>query len=78
LGEAHKLDIDRLCEWATNRQLELEGGFNGRINKLVDSCYNFWIGSIFEMIDTALEGKGNVNNGEWICNQRALQGYTTF
>ena len=42
LGEAHRLDLNRLSEWLCNRQLTVEGGFNGRINKLVDSCYNFW------------------------------------
>ena len=78
LGETHKLDMDRLIEWTVNRQLEIEGGFNGRINKLVDSCYNFWIGATFEMIDIALEGKGNVKDGEWLNNQLALQGYTVF
>ena len=78
LGEAHKLDMNRLIEWTTNRQLEIEGGFNGRVNKLVDSWYNFWIGSVFELIDIALEGKGNINGGEWLNNQLALQGYTIF
>lgn len=29
------------------------------------------------MADIALNGKANVN-GEWLCNQRALQGYTIF
>ena len=24
------------------RQVRLEGGFQGRTNKLVDSCYSFW------------------------------------
>lgn len=37
LGETDKLNMDRLIEWTVNRQLEIEGGFNGRINKLVDS-----------------------------------------
>ena len=48
-----------------------EGGFNGRINKLVDSCYNFWQGSTFELLDIALKGHGNVA-GEWLYNQEAL------
>ena len=61
LGESHKIDINRLLEWLANRQLTEEGGFNGRINKLVDSCYNFWQGATFELIDIALKGKGNLN-----------------
>jgi protein farnesyltransferase subunit beta len=44
-----------------------EGGFNGRINKLVDSCYNFWQGASFEMIDIAMKGKGNID-GEYLYN----------
>lgn len=77
LGEAHRLDLNRLAEWLCNRQLTIEGGFNGRINKLVDSCYNFWQGACFEMLDIAMKGKGNVN-GEYLFNQEALQGYTIF
>lgn len=71
LGESHKLDMDRLIEWLCNRQLVEEGGFNGRINKLVDSCYNFWQGASFELIDIALKGTGNLD-GELLCNQEAL------
>lgn len=37
LGEVEKLNMDSLIDWSANRQLEIEGGFNGRINKLVDS-----------------------------------------
>mmetsp|Transcript_34089 Transcript_34089/g.33638 ORF Transcript_34089/g.33638 Transcript_34089/m.33638 type:complete len:81 (+) Transcript_34089:660-902(+) len=77
LGEVDKLNLDRLIEWAANRQLEMEGGFNGRINKLVDSCYNFWMGAIFEMVDMATKGKANID-GQWLCNQLALQGYSIF
>lgn len=77
LGDEHKINIDRLIEWLTNRQLTEEGGFNGRINKLVDSCYNFWQGASFELVDIALKGKGNVN-GEYLFNQEALQGYALF
>ena len=42
IGEAHKLDLERLADWLVKRQVEQEGGFNGRINKLIDSCYNYW------------------------------------
>lgn len=67
LGEEHKINMDRLIEWLCNRQLTDEGGFNGRINKLVDSCYNFWQGASFELVDIVLKGKGNVN-GEYLFN----------
>ena len=75
LGETNKIDINRLAEWAVNRQIANQGGFNGRINKFVDSCYNYWQGAIAELIDIALKGKGNYNR-EWLYNQRAVQGYT--
>jgi len=42
LKESHKLDLGKILEWLTQRQLNKEGGFNGRINKLVDACYNWW------------------------------------
>ena len=28
--------------WLVGRQMRLEGGFQGRQNKLVDGCYSFW------------------------------------
>lgn len=32
------------------RQALVEGGFNGRTNKLADGCYSFWQGSLFSML----------------------------
>ena len=65
LQEEEKLDLERCADWLSKRQVAAEGGFNGRINKLIDSCYNFWQGAAFELLDIALKGKGNVN-GEWL------------
>jgi len=42
-----KLDLDALLRWMTARQLIKEGGFSGRANKLVDACYNYWVGAMF-------------------------------
>ena len=75
INETHKIDLNTLLEWSVNRQIAIEGGFNGRINKFVDSCYNFWQGSIAELADIALHGTANYQ-GEWLYNQRAIQGYT--
>lgn len=36
-----------LLRWITHRQMSIEGGFQGRTCKLVDSCYSYWVGSIF-------------------------------
>eukprot|EP01041_Mallomonas_annulata_P004546 gene4546-9019_t len=46
LGEAQE-------QWLINRQCRLEGGFQGRTNKLVDSCYSYWQGAAFVLLDMA-------------------------
>lgn len=45
------LDIDRFVSWLYMRQMTVEGGFQGRINKLVDSCYSFWQGACFMLLN---------------------------
>lgn len=40
--------IHRLKQWCLNRQ---DKGFNGRVNKPIDSCYSFWIGATLKLID---------------------------
>lgn len=73
------------------KQLPLEGGFQGRTNKLVDSCYSFWQGAIFPLIDliesgilTENDNNNNTKNksesskngdGSWLFRQEALQEY---
>ncbi|KAH7646938.1 chain B [Cryptosporidium bovis] len=47
LGKTDSIDIDSLLYWAVQRQSGIEGGFQGRTNKLVDSCYSFWFTGIF-------------------------------
>lgn len=49
-GQAADLDLPRLLHWAVHRQGALEGGFNGRTNKLVDGCYSFWQGGLFPLL----------------------------
>jgi len=48
------IDIPLLLQWAVHRQMRLEGGFQGRENKLVDSCYSFWQGALFPILHDAL------------------------
>ena len=38
---------DKLVEWLVNRQI---AGFQGRINKVPDTCYSFWIGATLSML----------------------------
>lgn len=47
------LDLLSLERWLANRQGEVEGGFNGRTNKLVDGCYSFWQGGCFPLLERA-------------------------
>ena len=46
LGRFDLVDIPALRRWLVARQLGMEGGFQGRTNKLVDGCYSFWQGAI--------------------------------
>ncbi|KAJ1517613.1 hypothetical protein HMI54_005051 [Coelomomyces lativittatus] len=56
LSQAHELDLPRLLHWAQARQLPLEGGFQGRPSKLVDGCYTFWVGALFNLLQAYLPG----------------------
>jgi len=51
LGTAQDcLNLDSFLEWLCRRQMCYEGGFQGRANKLVDSCYTFWQGASFPLL----------------------------
>lgn len=58
LGKAGMLDLEAFLRWASCRQLRSEGGFQGRTNKLVDSCYSFWQGAIFPLLHEAFRQDG--------------------
>ncbi|KAM7268132.1 hypothetical protein ACFE04_010298 [Oxalis oulophora] len=49
INEANRLDLDALTDWAVFRQ-GVEGGFQGRTNKLVDGCYSFWQGGMLALL----------------------------
>lgn len=49
LGKPFAIDFEKFVKWSVKRQMGIEGGFQGRTNKLVDSCYSFWIGALFQM-----------------------------
>eukprot|EP00605_Chrysophyceae_sp_TOSAG23-4_P001626 GSChrysophyteH1.ASY1.ANO1.1786.1 assembled CDS len=49
-------------KWLQMRQTRLEGGFMGRTNKLVDSCYSFWQGAALAMCE--MVGCGDVEGNE--------------
>merc|ERR1740121_1281870 len=52
-GKASALDLHAFLNWVAHRQMSLEGGFQGRTNKLVDSCYSFWQAGIFPLLHEA-------------------------
>lgn len=45
LGALDEIDCYKTIRYIAQRQDSFAGGFNGRTNKLVDSCYTWWIGS---------------------------------
>lgn len=55
--------------------MRLEGGFQGRTNKLVDGCYSFWQGGAFPLIHEILKQEKNVSSNQWLFDQEALQEY---
>lgn len=78
LGKQDLIDNKRLLHWVASRQMRLEGGFQGRTNKLVDGCYSFWQGGIFPLLHTVLGATtdGNsLSNEKWMFDQVALQDY---
>jgi protein farnesyltransferase subunit beta len=55
LGRLDDLPLAAMARWIAMRQCECGGGFNGRPNKLVDSCYSWWIGSPARIISEHLK-----------------------
>ncbi len=63
------LDVSLLLDWLSERQMSIEGGFNGRTNKLVDGCYSWWVGGTFPLVEAAL------GVDESVFNREALSAY---
>ncbi|ORY48617.1 terpenoid cyclases/Protein prenyltransferase [Rhizoclosmatium globosum] len=61
LQETDLLDTRALTKWTVSRQMELEGGFQGRTNKLVDGCYSFWLGGLFPILDAIALRRDGIN-----------------
>lgn len=78
LGTHKSCDMKALLRWTANRQCKLEGGFQGRTNKLVDGCYSFWQGGIFPIIHMILcteDEDQSLSPSRWMFHQEALQEY---
>lgn len=74
LDRGHLCDVDRLLRWTCNRQMKLEGGFQGRTNKLVDGCYSFWQGGVFPLLHNLITNEETCPS-RWLFNVGALQEY---
>eukprot|EP01017_Pseudomicrothorax_dubius_P030269 TRINITY_DN3760_c0_g1_i8.p1 TRINITY_DN3760_c0_g1~~TRINITY_DN3760_c0_g1_i8.p1 ORF type:complete len:405 (-),score=87.70 TRINITY_DN3760_c0_g1_i8:110-1324(-) len=75
LGRMDLLDIPRLLNWLTYRQMSAEGGFNGRTNKVVDACYSFWQSGIFKILNIEVGGTLYTEEGYQLFDQLKLQMY---
>lgn len=78
LGSTGNLNLKSLLKWAVNRQMRYEGGFQGRTNKLVDSCYSFWQGATIPIIQALIQQNepflGELTERPFF-DRRALQEY---
>ncbi|XP_046859213.1 protein farnesyltransferase subunit beta-like [Xenia sp. Carnegie-2017] len=77
LGEENKINIQKLLKWTSQRQMRLEGGFQGRTNKLVDGCYSLWQGGVFPIIHHILKKQNDqaLSDQSWMFDRDALQTY---
>jgi len=77
LGSEQKIDIRKLLHWTVNRQMRLEGGFQGRTNKLVDGCYSLWQGGVLPILHSVQQmyGDEQLSQENWMFDQNALQQY---
>lgn len=64
LNKTDLCDLDGLEYWLINRQMKLEGGFQGRTNKLVDACYSFWQGSALAILEMIRNGGSDLYDME--------------
>lgn len=65
------MHIGKFMRWMSARQHQPEGGFSGRTNKLVDGCYNHWVGGCWALLE-------NIVSYHDLWNRTALQNYTLY
>ncbi|KAK0085641.1 hypothetical protein PV325_004713 [Microctonus aethiopoides] len=75
LDKSNMCHLPSLLRWLVNKQTPLEGGFQGRTNKLVDGCYSFWQGASFPLIHAILSNQNKLHDDHWLFDQGALQEY---
>lgn len=59
------IDVDAVLRWGVMQQsYAVEGGgFRGRTNKLVDGCYGWWVGGLFAVLDSVVQGEETEQSG---------------
>lgn len=62
IGEATKCNLRALEFWLVCRQMKVEGGFQGRTNKLVDSCYSYWQGAAIALLTMIKNGDDDIQD----------------
>ncbi|EAY18555.1 Prenyltransferase and squalene oxidase repeat family protein [Trichomonas vaginalis G3] len=50
LNSIDKINVEKVINWCAMRQTSYAGGFNGRTNKLVDTCYTWWVGAMCRIL----------------------------
>ncbi|XVF16430.1 hypothetical protein REPUB_Repub10bG0029900 [Reevesia pubescens] len=64
INEVDRLDLSSLIDWLVFRQ-GVEGGFQGRTNKLVDGCYSLWQesdqGGVFALLKRLHSTQGEIS-----------------
>jgi len=82
LGSLSFLDIKdkkikisfNIKKWLITRQNFFVFGFSGKISKLPDSCYNFWVGASLVMMNVNLNEK--LENSFMFCNDRISESFS--
>ncbi|KAL7750206.1 CAAX farnesyltransferase (FTase) subunit beta [Sorochytrium milnesiophthora] len=72
-------ELVRNCaDFVQRRQMAMEGGFQGRPNKLVDGCYSFWVGGLFPLLRAARSRQApaaDATGGDYLYDREMLQEY---
>lgn len=68
--------LEKIKRWLLFRQ---EGGFQGRPNKPIDTCYSFWIGAALKIVD-AFELSNFKENKDYIlsCQDTVVGGFSKW
>uniref|UniRef100_A0A915EPE8 Protein farnesyltransferase subunit beta n=1 Tax=Ditylenchus dipsaci TaxID=166011 RepID=A0A915EPE8_9BILA len=75
LRKSHLVNTEGALRWLVNRQMQYEGGFNGRTNKLVDGCYSYWQSASFFTLEYEITNHTKQCPTRGLLNQEALQKY---